>query len=355
MEVKQAIERISKLKDSEIGPTEENVKQKVIVPLLELLGHKRENLEFEYRTRRGGKMDIFIKNVPGDCKVIIDAKNYKEDLNDHVEQIKEYTFDEAALLAVIANGTEIRIYSPLRGVAFEKSLLYSFKRQDLCKESVWNAFSDLLHYDNLATRKVLAKISEREREIRDAMVKEEHFKKELDDRISVIDGGIEIKEDEIEQLKSEKENLLKEAEAKVSEVWNMIGLPLDLFRYPTSVLTYAKTSMEQPYVETRKAGRVSLKELVDAALIGDGQPLYFHNTRTFKEEQAMVLASSSKLKYKNDNKIYSISKLAEILLKKHGFKHDDHGVAGPKYWKTADGKLLWDLNEVIRAKRGDRQ
>ena len=110
MEIKQAIERIAKLNESAIGPTEENVKQKVIVPILELLGHRREYLEFEYRTRTGGKMDIYIKNVPPDCKVIIDTKNYNENLNDHIEQIKNYTFDENALLTVIANGTEIRLY-----------------------------------------------------------------------------------------------------------------------------------------------------------------------------------------------------------------------------------------------------
>ena len=80
--------------------------------------------------------------MPPDCKVIIDTKNY-------IEQIKEYTFDEAALLTVIANGAEIRIYSPLRGAAFERSLLYSIKRQDLSKESLWKILSDLLHNDNL--------------------------------------------------------------------------------------------------------------------------------------------------------------------------------------------------------------
>ena len=169
MEIKQAIERISKLKESDIGPTEENVKQKVVVPLLELLGHKRENLEFEYRTRSGGKIDIYIKNVPSDCKVIIDTKNYNENLNDYLEQIKNYTFDENALLTVIANGTEIRIYSPLRGVAFERSLLYSIKRQDLSKESIWMLLSRLLHNDNLQNRNVFKKIEERERQIKDAM------------------------------------------------------------------------------------------------------------------------------------------------------------------------------------------
>ena len=87
METKQSVERISKLTEKDIGPTEENVKQKIIVPLLELLGHKRENMEFEYRTKSGGKIDIYIKNVPPDCKVIIDTKNYNKNLNGYLEQI----------------------------------------------------------------------------------------------------------------------------------------------------------------------------------------------------------------------------------------------------------------------------
>jgi len=43
MEIKQTIERIARLREQDIGTTEENVKQKVIVPILELLGHKRKN------------------------------------------------------------------------------------------------------------------------------------------------------------------------------------------------------------------------------------------------------------------------------------------------------------------------
>ena len=127
METRQAIERIAQLTASDIGPTEENLIQKVVVPILEALGHRREDLEFEYRTRKGSKLDIYVRNVPPDCRGIIDTKNYGENLNDHIEQMKEYTFDENPLLAVIANGTEIRIYSPLRGVAFERSLLDCIK------------------------------------------------------------------------------------------------------------------------------------------------------------------------------------------------------------------------------------
>lgn len=351
MDTKQIIEKIARFKESEIGPTEENVKQKIIVPILELLGYKREDLEFEYRTKSGGKIDIFIKNVPRDCKIIIDTKNYNENLNDYVEQIKNYTFDEAALISILANGREIRIYSPLRGVAFERSLLYSINREDINKESVWNILFNILSKENISNRKVLQKIEEREKEIKQALFDEEHLKEDYETALESIDSDIEAKEDEIDQLKVKRENLIKEIAEKIANLWSKIGLPLELFKIShTQFNRIGEFSSE--YMQ--KAGRVHLQELVNAGLLRDGQTLYFFNTRLFSEEQAQVIASSNKLKYKTDGRIYSISELAKQLLIKHGFKRDEHGVAGPKYWKTEEGRLLNDLNEQIRKQRGDR-
>jgi len=104
-----------------------------------------------------------------------------------------------------------------------------------------------------------------------------------------------------------------------------------------------------------KARKVTFQELINAGLVEDGQVLCFYHTRLFNEEQAEIVASSNELKYEGDGKLYSASELARKLLIKHGFKHDEHGVAGPKYWKTEDGKLLDDLNEQIRSRRGDRK
>lgn len=353
MDTRQEIERISKLSEKEIGPTEENVKLKFIVPLLGLLGHKRESLEFEYKTRRGGKIDIFIKNVPSDCKVIIDTKNYNENLDNHIEQIKEYTFDEAALLAVIANGTEIRIYSPLRGVAFERSLLYSIKRAELSKEQVWSTLSDLLHIESLQNKTVLKKIEERERQIKDAMANEEQFRQEYEEKVEEIDDQIKTKEEEIEQLKKEKEKLTEEFNNKVSEIWGSLGLPTNLSSALRPVsYTPTKTTWDS---EKAKARRVTLQELVDAGLIKDGQTLYFYHTRLFPDEQAKVVASANKIKYERDGKLYSVSELAKQLLIKYGFKRRGQTAAGPLYWQTIDGELLCDLNEEVRKKRGDRR
>lgn len=109
-----------------------------------------------------------------------------------------------------------------------------------------------------------------------------------------------------------------------------------------------------PRGEVVKAGRVTFQELINAGLLADRQVLYFHHTRPFKDERAQIIASSNKLKYEEDGNMYSTSELAKVLLIKHSFKHDEHGVAGPRYWKTEDGKLLDDLNEQIRSQRGDR-
>ena len=356
MEMKEAIGKIAKLKEGSVGPTEENVKQKIVVPLLELLGHEREDLEFERRTKSGqGKMDILIKNVPPDCKVIIDTKNYTENLSDHIDQIKDYTFDEAALFAVLVNGTEIRIYSPLRGVAFERSLLYSLERQDLTKKSVWTTISDLLHKDNLQDRSAIEKIEEREREIKGALSSEEDLRQNYDNKIEGINSDMEAKEEEIELLKTEGENLAKEQDAEIVKIWNSIGLPIDLFKVPPRSLYEMGTPVSTGAEYPRKARRVTSQELVDAGLVKDGQTLYFYHTRLFKNEQAQILALSNKLKYRGDGRVYSTSEIAKVLLIKYGFKRDEHGVAGPKYWKTKDGRLLHDLNEEVRRKRGDRK
>ncbi len=207
---------------------------------------------------------------------------------------------------------------------------------------VWNILSDLLHNDNLRNRNVFVfkKIEERERQIKDAMANEERLKEEYDSKIEGIDSDIETKEEEIGQLKTERENLGEEEKAKVSEIWNAVDLPLELFTIPAPPIEYVG-----------KAKKVTLQELVDAGLVRNGQKLYFFHGRAFKDEQTEIVANQNKLKYKGAGKLYSISEIAKIIDIKLGLKHDEHGVAGPRYWQTEDGKLLHAFNEKVRQRQ----
>ena len=344
----ESIERIAKLSEAEIGPTEENVKQKWVVPLLVELGHRTDKLEFEYRTRRGGKLDILIKDVPPDCKVIIDTKNYNENLDNHIEQIKEYSYDENPLLTIIANGTELRVYSLLGGVEFERSLLYSFKRQDIVDPSVWQRLSDLLDRKSLTSKTVNHTIEQRGRAIKDAISNEERFREESASEIAKIDAEVGQKGDEIEALETKKYKLQTELESKISALWVELGLRPKL----------PKGQSSQPILgpELQKAGRVKaervrFQELVSEGHLKDGQKLFLCcRGEKISGEEAKVVATSNKLKYGKDGQFYTKSALAEKLLIKHG-KFSKGPVQGPLYWQTETGDILKDLEDRVRRKK----
>lgn len=170
-----------------------------------------------------------------------------------------------------------------------------------------------------------------------------------------------IIEKEIEEL-GEALSTLRYPQIKVVEfqTFTREGLGLEVHAHLFEPLYEAEPVSPPPQPpppggEAMKAGKVTFQELIDASLLADRQVLYFHHTRPFKDERAQVIAPSNELKYEVDGRTYSKSELAKILLIKHGFKHDKHGVAGPKYWKTEDGKLLRGLEEQVRSLRGDRE
>lgn len=340
------IERIAQLKEQEAGSSEENVKQKIVAPLLELLGHKRENLDFEYKTRKGGKLDIFIhKDIPFDCKIIIDTKNYNEELDSHIEQIRGYTFDENPLLTVIANGKELRIYGQLRGVAFEKSLLYSIKRENFTQESTWSFLSDLLGYENLKSKSAIKKVDERECQIKNAIEKEEQLKQEHKQKLDLISININEKEHEIEKLHTEEKEIKDGLIKDIGLIWKSIGLPATESYGNSSIPIRGSTDSKPGY--DRKSRKISFNELKQAGLITNNQKFYLcYGARSFSDEYAHADIATNNLKYK-DGKLYSKSELARILLKKHGCIQND-SVRGPQYWKTEKGDLLRELEDRCR-------
>lgn len=108
------------------------------------------------------------------------------------------------------------------------------------------------------------------------------------------------------------------------------------------------TDSDQPSI----AKRVSFQELSDANMIKDGQTVYFYHTKPFKDEKANIIVTENKLLYIADGNKYSTSELAKMLLTKHHFKNDEHGVRGPIYWRIDEYSTLHDLNQTIREKRG---
>lgn len=228
-DLKKCIERIAKLTREEVGASEENVKQKIVVPLLECLGHHRNQLDFEYGS--GSKrIDIFIKGLPVDCKVVIDVKNYDEDLDNHLEQIGLYAFQEGALLALIINGKEIRIYDPFfRGFSFHNSLLYSIKREDLIEDKNIEILKNMLLRDYLISRKVKEFIIKREKEILDAYSKIEEIKEKYGKKRKELETKRETLLKQISDIQNEIIEIGKHEKEEIQKITKSIGIfyPVD--------------------------------------------------------------------------------------------------------------------------------
>jgi len=99
------------------------------------------------------------------------------------------------------------------------------------------------------------------------------------------------------------------------------------------------------------AARVSFGELAHYGLIQNLERVHLcYNGRPFREEEAEMVVSEGKLRYQGN--LYASSNLAAKLLVSHGCIRNGP-VQGPVYWRTHSGKLLHELNQEVRSKRGD--
>lgn len=214
-EREECLRKIAELSPDDIGSSEENVKQTVFVPILKCLGHHESQLDFEYATR-GQRIDIFIKGLPEEHNVIIDTKRYDEDLNRHLDQLGQYAVLEGAMLAILANGEEIRIYSPyMRNIPIEKTCLYVIKREELVDNI--DVLERFLSRESLVNADVPEYVKEREEEVKKAYNEVKRLESHCDSEIKKIEEQIEGSNKKIVAFKNAKEK-------KITDIWESLGL-----------------------------------------------------------------------------------------------------------------------------------
>ena len=345
-------EFIEKLKNNPnlLNFDEASTKQAIILPILNLLGWNTPDVDEvkpEYQVE-DGKVDYSLRLNEGN-EVFIEAKGARESLEKHEKQLLDYAFREGVELAALTNGITWSLYLPTKKGDWKARKFYTIDIIQQESKVAVQRFIDLLSKGNVQSGDSLQNA--------ESIYKDRLKKGKIEETLPQAWNKIITEPDALlVDLVAETTEKLCGHKPDIGDVKKFLE------RQYTEHLSQ-REEVSEPWTEEtpprshplKKAGRVSLNELVDSGLIRDGQTLYFYNTRPFSQEQATIAAVENKLIYKTDGRPYTISKLAEILLRKHGFKHDRHGVAGPLYWKTYDGKLLNDLNEIIRAQRGDRK
>ena len=158
----QKAERLAALSADELGRSEEDVKINFAVPLLELLGHAR--LRFEHRNK-----DIVLRHgLPPGTTVIVETKRAATPLDRHLDQVARYAAEERALLALLTNGDELRLYAPLwpQAPTFAHTLLWTLARTDLAHPPALYELAAVLGADALASGHALPRIEKRQAYLR---------------------------------------------------------------------------------------------------------------------------------------------------------------------------------------------
>ncbi len=96
-----------------------------------------------------------------------------------------------------------------------------------------------------------------------------------------------------------------------------------------------------------KAPKANLKALIQAGFLRNGERLYLVDYQGKRVSQYEATISGALLEFKGQH--YTMSNLAQELLKKVGFKSDS--VRGPSHWVTAKNVSIKDLWQQLLDKQ----
>src|SRR6266700_149957 len=118
----EALRRVGDLPSNSLS-SEEDVKIKVVLPMLRALGY--EDADFNYEARTGqGYVDVIVERHP--TGIVVEAKAPRKKLDQqHEAQLETYVFHkhgrDRATVAILTNGESFSIYS-VTGALYKGSL-----------------------------------------------------------------------------------------------------------------------------------------------------------------------------------------------------------------------------------------
>lgn len=131
-------------------------KQGVILPLLSKLGWDVFNID-EVKPEQeagGGNVDYALK-LNNTNKVFIEVKRPSEDLENHQEQLLDYSFKEGVKLAILTNGLTWWFYLPLHEGSWYERKFYTIDMLQQEPDDVTAKFIDFLSRENIHNGKAV--------------------------------------------------------------------------------------------------------------------------------------------------------------------------------------------------------
>lgn len=146
-EVVNALKSIIEMSSRDLG-SEEDVKIKVVLPILRALGYDDSDFKYEGRTGRG-YVDVVVEHYP--TGIVVESKAPRKKLDNYLEQLETYIFHKhgrnRVTIAILTDGEKFNIYG-VTGALYKGSLedfrILSFTRSDLVSAALLPKLFDLL-------------------------------------------------------------------------------------------------------------------------------------------------------------------------------------------------------------------
>jgi len=127
-------------------------KQAVVLRFLQALGWDPFNIDEVYPEYSVGSRRIdYALRHNGKNKVFIEVKEVNEDLEEHQEQLLNYSFHEGVKLAILTNGISWWFYLPLREGNWERRKFYTIGIYDQESEDIVRKFEQFLSKENVVS------------------------------------------------------------------------------------------------------------------------------------------------------------------------------------------------------------
>jgi predicted type IV restriction endonuclease len=202
--VNEELKRVADLPATSLV-SEEDVKNKVVLPMLRALGYDDSDFNYERRTGRG-YVDIVVERFPSG--IVVEAKAPRTPLDQYKQQLETYVFhkhgQDKTTLAILTDGERFNFYGvngPLWKGGLDKYLVVSFKRADLKNRIFAGELNQLLGRE-----------SNQEGAIRDAL---ESYKQSRKERFEEIHAELTKLKDERQRIEASIQEL--EAELKMNK------------------------------------------------------------------------------------------------------------------------------------------
>lgn len=160
--VAEAFRRLADLQGTDLI-SEEDVKNKAVLPMLRALGYEDADFNYERRTGRG-YVDVAVERFP--TAIVVEAKAPRTRLDQYREQLEGYVFNkhgrDRITVAILTDGESFNIYG-VTGALWKGSLesysVMSFRRSELRSPALEAELTALLGRQNNQNNAILDAIA----------------------------------------------------------------------------------------------------------------------------------------------------------------------------------------------------